>query len=87
MQQNNSYKNSIRAQDDYFFRIQHIARNSYKELIDNSQFIESFERLCEGFTFLYLWDGPEISPETFQRSQGGGGGQRQWAIATSKKRF
>ena len=59
-------KNSVRAQDDNFFRIQHIVRKSYKELIDNSQLIDEFERFYEGFTFADSWDYPEITPETFR---------------------
>ena len=55
-------KNSVHAQDDNFFRIQHIARKSYKELIENSQLIDEFERICEGFTFVYSWDDTEITP-------------------------
>ena len=46
-------KNSVHAQDDKFFRIQYIARESYKELIENSQLIGEFEQICEGFTFVY----------------------------------
>ena len=38
-------KNSVFAQDNIFFRIQHIARKSYKEPIDNSQLIGEFEWL------------------------------------------
>ena len=48
------------------FRIQHIDRNSYKELIDNSHLIDEFKRLCEGFKFVYLWDDPGITPEMCQ---------------------
>ena len=42
-----------------------ISRNSSKSNIDNSQLIDEFERLCEGFKFTYLWDNPKITPETF----------------------
>ena len=38
-------KNSVDAQDGIVFRIQHIARNSYKELVENSHLIDEFERL------------------------------------------
>ena len=58
-------KNSVRTQDD-IFRIQQISRKSYKELIDNSQLIDGFERLCTSFTFVDLWDDPKITPEMFQ---------------------
>ena len=49
-----------------FFRIQQIARKIYKGIIENSQFIDKFERLCGGFTFVDSWDDPEITPETFR---------------------
>ena len=58
-------KNYVRAQDDNFFRIQHIGRNSYKKLIDNSQLIDEFERLFKFFTLVDSWDDPEINPEMF----------------------
>ena len=58
-------KNYVRAKDD-FFRIKQIARNSYKDILDNSQLIDEFERLCKGFTFVDSWDDPEITSETFQ---------------------
>ena len=28
--------------------------------------LDEFERLCEGFTFLDSWDGPEITSENVQ---------------------
>ena len=28
--------------------------------------IGEFERLCGGFTFVYSWDDPDITPETFR---------------------
>ena len=59
-------KNSVRAQDDNFFRIHQIARKFYKELIENSQLIDGFERLCGGFMFVDLLYDPEITPETFR---------------------
>ena len=49
-----------------FFRIQQISRNSYKELIYNSQLIDEFERIYKVFTFVDYWDDPEITPETFR---------------------
>ena len=55
-------KNSVCAQDDNFFSIQQISRKSYKELIENSQLIDEFERICKGFTFVYSWDDTEITP-------------------------
>ena len=54
-------KTSVHAQDDTFFRIQCIARDSYKELIDNSQLIDEFEQIYEGFTFVYFCDDTETT--------------------------
>ena len=48
------------------FRIQHIDRKNYKEIIENSHMIDEFERLCESFTFVYSRDYPETTPETFR---------------------
>ena len=59
-------KNSVHAQDDIFFRIQHSSRKIHKEIIENLHLIDEFERLCEGFTFVDLWDDPEIIPEMFR---------------------
>ena len=60
-----SIKNSVRAQDDNFFRIQQIARHNYQDLIDNSHLIDEFVDLCNGFTFVDNWEDPEITPDTF----------------------
>ena len=54
-------KTSVHAQDDTFFRIQCIARDSYKELIENSQLIDEFEQIYKGFTFVYFCDDTEIT--------------------------
>ena len=59
-------KNYVRAQDDNFFRIPQIDRNSFKELIDNPKLIENFERLCEGLAFVDSWIDPNITPEMFR---------------------
>ena len=45
--------------------VQYIDRNILKEIIENSQLIDEFERLYKGSTFLDLWNDPEIIPETF----------------------
>ena len=48
-----------------FFSIQYVARTSYKELIEDSQLIDEFERLEKGFIFVYLWDD-HVTPHLFQ---------------------
>ena len=49
-----------------FLAFNRLAENIHKELIENSQLVDGFAQLCEGFSFVYLWDHPEITSETFQ---------------------
>lgn len=58
-------KNSVQAQNQEFFRLQQIARTSYKELLENPDLINEFEHLCDGFTFVQSWNSPLITPDTF----------------------
>ena len=34
--------------------------------MENPNFIEEFERLCDGFTFVDSWDSEKITPDTFR---------------------
>ena len=59
-------KNSVRAQTQEFFRLQQIARTSYKELLGNSDLISEFEHSCNGFTFVQSLNSPLITPDAFR---------------------
>lgn len=59
-------KHSVRAQDSNFYRLQEIARMSYRELENNPELIEEFKELCDGFTFVDSWADEKITPETFR---------------------
>ena len=60
-------KNSVRAQNEGFFRIQQIARTKFKELEANYVLLtQEFTDKCNGFTFVNSWNDPEITPNTFR---------------------
>ena len=59
-------KNSVRAQDGDFFRIQEIARTNYKVFETQRHLLTEFKNLCEGFSFVNSWDDPLITPQTFR---------------------